>query len=565
MHSVSQRWFEPRNVKWHVSSIFDACNRAPDDLHDVQEQRDQGRMKTTVFAAGGLAVGLAVLIAALVMFAEPKKGREPNYASVAMLCLTLVGGAGAAAYHVCGHNNQKRAERDKSIRSICEQNPGLRFAARTEIQGDCVGEVPWFISEEWSHLYGLMAGEYQNLQIATVECTHVVDPVLAVTDSQLMQSVSSVMNRKHQRLYLRAMDASVFEQPLENVPDLVIVPRKDPNRAYFKRALDDPRCELTKLHHLPRRLSTKYWMASSAPEDCMGLFETALPALLEERKWSIIQVVGGHCVIMTGQWPANRPATAPKTEAEITENLDFACAVYQEMQGCEVRAELALAGAVSGSTAAGDASGSSATEPPAGSSLPGKAIAPDVASTTATQAADAKVSSKRQPHSLFAKLCLFGIGLPLFLIGSLCIFGIRWDLHQGRTSHTWPQVDAKIVHSGMEVMTRERKGRQIRRMQPQVSYEYEVDGESFTGDRITYGLIKRTESEREIETVLAKYRKDGMVKVHYHPESPGTSVLESGSVNESEFLTFQWIMGAFSLTGLAMCVYGFMGKKRRPS
>jgi hypothetical protein len=501
-------------------------------------------MKTMLVAGGGAVAFILILIGAVLVFGKPKEGKKPNYGRLATLCVTVVGIAGAGAYYVCGQNNEKRAKRDAAFEALGQRFRGLRSARRTEIGGDCVGTIPWFMSEEWIHAYGLASGKYQNEEIIVVECTHVIDPILVTTDSKIMQGLSGVVSHKHQRLYLRAMEATVFAEPLENVTDLVFVPQMDASRAYYKRALGGQDCDLANVFKLPRRLRQKYWMAAAAPDECDGLFATDLPVLLHNRKWCIVQVVGGHCVVMTSQWHGNHPGKAPGTEEAITENLDFAHAVYRELRRFND----------------GEASVQSTTFASEQTS-PDAMDAADVPSATPAPSPEERTVMKkhgsRRPHSLLAKFLLFGIGLPLFLIGVLAVLGMWIGLHQGRAAHNWPQVEAVILTSRVDANN-------SGRMAPMVCYQYTVDGKKYSNDCIQQGPTRRTRDKREVERELARYPVGAVVKAHYHPRRPGTSVLVPGVKDESTVLGVMIFTGSIAAAGLLMCVYGAAGKKNRP-
>jgi hypothetical protein len=457
--------------------------------------------------------------------------------------LTVVAGGAAGTFYLCGNNNRLRAARDEAFEAICQRYTGLRPARHTEIVGDSVGTIPWFMSEEWIHAYGMACGEYQGQQIAIVECTHVVDPILATTDSKWMQGLSGLVSKKHQRLHLRAMEATVFVRPLENVSDLVFVPQTDPSRAYYKRALSNQPCDLSHVFKLPHGLRNKYWMAAAAPQECEGLFATQLPALLNKRKWCIVQVVGGYCAVLTSHWHGNQPWQAPKTEAAIAENLDFAHSVYQQLQQFD---------------AAVPAAASQTDTYPAAVDTTRQAHVPATAAPVATaKPAVLKKQGNRRPHSLLARLLLFGFGIPLFLFGALGLLGGWVGVSHGRASQEWPQVDAVVVTSRIHASN-------SGRFSPRVTYQYEVDGQKYTNDKIQYGPTERSRDKREVERVLAKYPKGGAVKAYYHPRRPHQSVLIPGVKDESTMFGLMIFTGCLMAIGLLMCGCGALGKKRPP-
>jgi hypothetical protein len=580
MNELYRRWFEPPSIQTAVSSMLRKFGSVPRSQSE-NVQRDRGRLqkKYTMIAAGGAVVFLIVVIGVLSFFAPQPKEKQANYGGLALLSLVVVAGAGAAAYFTCGNNNRIRAERDGAFEQLCRRHPGLRPARRTEIEGPGVGTVPWFHSEEWIHTYGLASGEYEGVRLIAVECTHVVDPILVTTDSRFVQGLAGLASSRHKRLFLRAMDATIFVEPLPNVSDLLFVPRMDPSRAYYKQALEKQDCDLADVYKLPRALRRKYWMAAAEPEECGGLFATELPALLASRKWCIVQVVGGYCVVLTSQWHGNYPRRAPHTAEAIADDLAFAHAVYRQLRRfstagddmssvAEYESEAVATAAVPMGEASIDVGDRAEPTPISRAAAEeqasfGPRTERSVEPATAAHAASAPTRRKRRrrPHSILAKLCLFGFGIPLFLFGLLGTIAFSVNRQRGLTAGSWPQAEARVTDSGMDVQTRHRNGQEVMQFKPRVSYEYEVGGQQFTGNRIQYGVASATMNKHEADRVLARYPKDAAVKVHYVANRPEVSVLEPGLQEESKLIVYLWVTGALTLLGFLMNGYAVIGKR----
>ncbi len=588
MNDLDCRWFDPAEIQSAVRTMWNQCRRAPAGQVDaVQQSRRKQQTKTALIAGGGALVFVVLVIGGLLLFAEPEAGKKPKYGPLAALCLTVIGGAGIGVYYLCGANNQQRAKRDAAFEQLSRNLPGLRPAGRTEFEADFVGTVPWYMTEEWIHAYGLAAGSYQGEEIVVVECTHVIDPVLATTDSRVMQGLSGLVANKHKRLYLRAMEATVFAGPLENVSDMLFVPQTDPSRAYYKRALRQQDCNLADVFNLPRALRKKYWMAAADPDACGDIFASQLPDLLAARKWCIVQVVGGHCVVITSHWHGNFPGRAPNTAEAIEDDLTFAHAVYRQLkqisQGgagvSEAEDEFLpgptpdfTAGVAAGEAAsfagndiAGSTALATAVAEPAANVPPRADYSADVAKVA--QAARPRTSRvrRRRPHSLLAKTCLVGIGFPLFLFCLLATLGLSLERHRGLAAGDWPQTDARVTDSRTDIQIRHRDGQEVKQFKPLVSYEYEVGGARFTGKRLEYGLVLASMDKQQADLFLAKYQKGAAVNVHYLAEHPDVSVLEPGLQEESTLVIIIWVMGAFALVGMLMCVWAVIGKRVRPA
>jgi hypothetical protein len=550
VNDLYRRWFERPSIQAAVSCMLRRFENVPPAQSDhVRNERAGLQLKNTGIAVGGAVLFLVMLIGVLLLCAPTVPGREADYGCLALLCFGVVGGAGVITYLVSGMNNQCRAQRDEAFEELCRRHPGLQCARRVEVDDGCVGTVPWFHSEEGRHAYGLVSGEYQGSRIVTVECTHVVDPILAATDSRLLQGLASVASSRQKRLFLHAMQATVFVEPLPHVSDLLFVPRQDASRAYYRRALERQNCDLDDVFRLPRSLRNKYWMAAAEPGACGALFATELPGLLASRKWCMVQVVGGHCVVMTSHWHGNHPGRAPSTVEEIAADLEFAHAVYQQLKQSSTSVVIPPSGM-------GDCG-----ERVTGRSTPATQAAESATAAHATVAPRRKNPRRRRPHSALAKCCLLGIGVPLFLVGLLMTTVYFTDRQKGLAAAAWPQADARIVDSGVEVDARHRGGKKVERYKPRVSYEFGVDGERFTGNRINFGIISPTEDKKQADRVLARYPKQALVKVHYLAECPRFSVLEPGVQQDGTMIACMCVTGTCMLIGLFLSGYALIGKR----
>ena len=105
----------------------------------------------------------------------------------------------------------------------------------------------------------------------------------------------------------------------------------------------------------------------------------------------------------------------------------------------------------------------------------------------------------------------------------------QWMIAQN--SKTWPSVTGTIVAAGFESSG---SGTTYNRT-AFVQYRYDVDGSSFSNDRIAYGPtpnfnVDGTVTTRHEEAVkeLANRSGGSDVEVYYNPEKPSDSVLLAG-------------------------------------
>ena len=122
-----------------------------------------------------------------------------------------------------------------------------------------------------------------------------------------------------------------------------------------------------------------------------------------------------------------------------------------------------------------------------------------------------------------AGLILAGIGfLMAFVIGGT-------SMQLGEASTNWPTVEGVIKSAQIGDTGRPAREGDSRSYHPEIRYEYLVDGETFTSERISFRLEGiQSHARPEIAEIVASYRPGSKVTVHYNPEDPSVSCLETG-------------------------------------
>ena len=103
-------------------------------------------------------------------------------------------------------------------------------------------------------------------------------------------------------------------------------------------------------------------------------------------------------------------------------------------------------------------------------------------------------------------------------------FGVR-GLLRAHASENWPSVEGRIVQS--EVKKRGSGANSSKRFYAEVSYEFSVDGATFTGNRIVFEYLRKG-SITQAKGIVNRYRKGKKVTVFYMPEDPEQCVLQPG-------------------------------------
>jgi hypothetical protein len=116
---------------------------------------------------------------------------------------------------------------------------------------------------------------------------------------------------------------------------------------------------------------------------------------------------------------------------------------------------------------------------------------------------------------------IIGIGLVLFALTNGWRAIVEWRRYQ--LSENWVAVQGLITKSGVIDESTEENSCYA----PLVRYTYQVMGQSYEGDLISFGSAGVTYGKRKkAEKVVARHLPGSQVLIHYDPDDPSKSVLE---------------------------------------
>lgn len=138
-----------------------------------------------------------------------------------------------------------------------------------------------------------------------------------------------------------------------------------------------------------------------------------------------------------------------------------------------------------------------------------------------------------------------GCGILVFVI--LLLFGIGWlvftfqGMQLAEESAAWPSVEGEVDRTWIETERREDPdGDTETYYEPFVRYSYQVEGVSYTADRIDFGAKRSYGSRSSANNYLNDYPVGKQVEVFYNPDNPNQAVL----VREARGATGSIIAGA---------------------
>lgn len=116
-------------------------------------------------------------------------------------------------------------------------------------------------------------------------------------------------------------------------------------------------------------------------------------------------------------------------------------------------------------------------------------------------------------------------GVLLFFFAIFLFVKVSRDKKKARASINWPSVEGQIIGNRIKrAVQSDGDGTSIS-YNPEVYYEYQVDGTPFSGQRIAFGSEPSFGSKKKAEQFLAAYPVESSVTVFYNPEDPTEAVL----------------------------------------
>lgn len=149
----------------------------------------------------------------------------------------------------------------------------------------------------------------------------------------------------------------------------------------------------------------------------------------------------------------------------------------------------------------------------------------------------------------------------LFLLiglGSLCFGWFSYESDQA--AKEWPVVQGQVVEASVrESTSRDSEGYEKDHFTPEIVYQFEVEGKTYTCDRLTPSFQTSYPDITEAQSVLSGYPKGLRVDVHYDPTDPSRAALdvEGGSPGAwlAGILGVCFALGGFFFAALGLFLY----------
>ncbi|MDO9088334.1 MAG: DUF3592 domain-containing protein [Anaerolineaceae bacterium] len=152
--------------------------------------------------------------------------------------------------------------------------------------------------------------------------------------------------------------------------------------------------------------------------------------------------------------------------------------------------------------------------------------------------------------ALFSFLCMGFFALIFLGLGIMLVVLNRKNQKKADVSYSWPSTPGRLVSAEVKqsLSVEDEFGQSKPIYYPEVRYEYEVNGRTFPGKRLSFGGSETFANGNDASNRIAGFEPGAVLKVYYDPNDPGKSVLDRVAKKSSLVI----VMGVFFI-GLGLC------------
>ena len=99
-------------------------------------------------------------------------------------------------------------------------------------------------------------------------------------------------------------------------------------------------------------------------------------------------------------------------------------------------------------------------------------------------------------------------------------------MNKNKAAANWPTVPGVIISAELESYVKHDDGDATTMYRPLITYEYEVEGQVYTNNRVRVQAFVATNMQSVSSKKLEEYPVGGAVDVHYDPLNPEDALLE---------------------------------------
>lgn len=133
--------------------------------------------------------------------------------------------------------------------------------------------------------------------------------------------------------------------------------------------------------------------------------------------------------------------------------------------------------------------------------------------------------------------------LPFLIIALIFVVVIFRNRRKAKIAQGWSVAVGRVLMTQIVPRTSTTgSGGRSTAYYPVVMYQYQVDGVSYQGDRVSFGMAMGSGSPRMAQKWIEKYQAGDQVDVYYNPAKPEESVLEPRTSGSNRVLWFVVIL-----------------------
>jgi len=127
--------------------------------------------------------------------------------------------------------------------------------------------------------------------------------------------------------------------------------------------------------------------------------------------------------------------------------------------------------------------------------------------------------------------------LPFLIVALVFFFIWRRNNQQAQASRNWPSTLGTIGASSIQARpSHSSEGGTSTAYYPEVLYQYEVNGNRYMGQRITFGSQVGYGDSNRARAIVDRYVPGNQIRVYYNPNNPSDAVLEQSAGTSSRIL-----------------------------
>ena len=149
-------------------------------------------------------------------------------------------------------------------------------------------------------------------------------------------------------------------------------------------------------------------------------------------------------------------------------------------------------------------------------------------------------------------MCIGGLRVIFMEAGLFLLWKLWGNWHYAQQSSHWQTTQGKVLHSGVDAQTdTDEEGTRRTTYRARVIYQYELAGQHYQSDHISFNEGVRTNNFHSQELIAARYPQEKGIAVYYNPRDPQETVLER---RVSAFFTTILFALVFLLLGIFVLV-----------